>query len=364
MKKIIFYSSLYLLLTNLVNGQSIPTFIQQKLHKIKSETEASLNNYRFITEWKIPYKLSHEFSDEEILLIDSLNLDINTGMIYDDKMRDRIVQLLRNEYLEDEIDTLVNRQMTGNFSMYENDAMKACKFDTMQLFKTTLDSFYLYLKNQNMAQFSISMYKYNVFKLLRLDTTTIFRQVYNKIIAIDRERVREEWLTKTYYDHTYIAMLCGYINDKRFIKPLIEALDKPDNFQKEKVLESLVRMRVEPYYSEYVKLRIRTIEQIKKESPDFDIDELAYVIRTQESFLELSKYLLSNCPYSWMSSESGYIPIPVKVEAFDLIRINIKNKELKKLINNKNVQDNPEIIISTYDWMQKNYGKYEIKRLW
>jgi hypothetical protein len=303
------------------------------------------------------------------LLIDSLNLNLNTGMIYDDKMRDRIVQLLLNQYQEDELDTLIKYDMADMVVAYEKDAMDRCKFDTLIIFKNALDSLYTKLINENEINLNKKynkIYDYEIFKALKLDTTIIFKQTYTEIVKKTRAKYQEYYLTKTYYDHTYIAMLCGYINDKRFIKPLIKALDKPDNFQQKKVLEALVRMRVEPYYSDYVKKRTLTMEQIIDEKKwfDFEIDNFVYVLGTQEAFLELSKYLLSDCPYSWFSGEDGYTSIPVKAEAFDLICRNIENKELKELINNKNIYDDTTITLSLYNWMQKNYGKYKIKRIW
>ena len=164
-----------------------------------------------------------------------------------------------------------------------------------------------------------------------------------------------------------MAELCGYIGDKRFVKPLIEALDKPDNFERKTVIAALVRMRIEPYYSDYVKSRTRTLEQVKAEHPGFEIDELVDVLRTQESFLELSKYLLSDVAYKWAPREIppyGSIPYPMYQGAFGLIRDNIKNEDIQQLIGGIRIQDASTVVVPLYDWMQKNYGKYKIKRIW
>ena len=378
MRRLIFITVMSLAIPNIAFCQKMPEFVQQRLDGLHYKAKKCLTIYRYgyspySPHNDLPYanKLSYEFSDKEIELIDSLGLKLHIEMIFDNEMRDRIVQLMRNEYQENELDTLVNQQMKWNIGEYENDAMEICKFDTMQLFKTTLDSLYLDLKSKNMAQFSISMYKYDVFKLLQLDTTTIFKQEYNKIVERERERKKEGCVTNKTIDHTSLIELCGYIGDKRFIKPLIEMLEgKLTDYQKEALLEALVRMRVEPYYSNYVKKRTLTATQIKEEKwLDFSLNDFVSVLGTQKAYLELSKYLLSNKPYNIIEIDyddrapESFIT-PVSQDAFYLIRDHIKNKDLQKLIAGKDVYYNPELAKPVYDWMQKNYGKYEIKRIW
>ena len=165
--------------------------------------------------------------------------------------------------------------------------------------------------------------------------------------------------------------MCGYIGDKRFIKPLIEILNKAEeDYQKEKIIEALTRMRVEPYYSDYVKKRTLTMEQIKDEDKwlDFKIEDFVNVLGTQEAFLELSNYLLSNKPYSTIVIDYEDHPehrhYPVSDNAFILIRDNIENREVQEMIGKKSIEDYTPYLKPLYDWMQKNYGKYKIKRIW
>jgi hypothetical protein len=359
-----------LTLLNFTNGQ-IPVSIKQRMETLKKETKIGLDKYRTNVEHtrpNLPYRLSFELWKEESLA-DSLKLNLHISMIYDDEMRDRLVQLMRNGYREDELDTLVNRLVDGYPAQYENYAMEACKFDTLPFFKAALDSFYLDLKNKSTKNIGYPhMHTYEVFKLLKLDTTEVFQQALEITLKREREREREGYLTSTYYNHSSLARLCGYIGDKRFIPPLIEALDKPDNFSQGVVLEALARMRVEPYYSEYVKFRMpRTLERIKQDYPGFSIDELVYVIGTQEAFLELAKYLLSDVPYAVdiadEQDDSYSTSFPIANDAFYLVQKNIENEDLQEVIKNKSPYDTP-ILKQTYDWMQKNYGKYKIKRIW
>jgi hypothetical protein len=198
MKRIICIIIYYFLVLNIVQAKQLPEFVQQRLDSIKEETRKSLIEYRY---WNyetngymtIPFNLGYFsseyiFSSEETYLIDSLELNISVGMIYDDKMRERIVQLMQNKYREDELDTLVNRRMGYNLSSYEYDAMEMCKFDTMRIFKITLDSLYMDIKSKEGTPYSKSMYKDRVFKLLQLDTTSIYKQIRDKVIKRERER--------------------------------------------------------------------------------------------------------------------------------------------------------------------------------
>jgi hypothetical protein len=301
------------------------------------------------------------------------------GMIYDDEMRDRIVQLLRNEYQDWELDTLVNRYISYGILGYEREALKICKFDTMQIFKHIVDSFYIDIKNKNPKDSSIirfdyavkANFKYAVFKFLQLDTTAVFKQAYNEIVEREKKRKREDYLTNKTIDYTSLIELCGYIGDKRFVKPLIEILEyKLTDYQHKALLEALARMRVEPYYSNYVKKRTLTATQIKDEKwLDFSLDDFVYVLGTQEAFLELSKYLLSNKPYTmevfdnFTNYRSEAHIHPVSQGAFYLIRDHIKNEDIQKMIG-PNREDIEVLFKPLYDWMQKNYGKYKIRRIW
>jgi hypothetical protein len=96
------------------------------------------------------------------------------------------------------------------------------------------------------------------------------------------------------------------------------------------------------------------------------------VLGTQKAYLELSKYLLSNKPYGiiaidyseYSESYPTSYTTPVSNDAFYLIQDNIENKDLQEMIGNKHVADDPKLSISIYNWMQKNYGKYKIRRIW
>ena len=208
MKRIICIVVYSLLILDFIQAKQLPEFVQKKVETVKQNAQTALNEYRFVRKFgdkakgHFPYAcyLSTEFSDDECVFIDSLDLNLNIGMIFDNDMRNRIVQLMRNEYREDELDTLINRYMEYNLSSYEYDAMEMCEFDTMEIFKNTLDSLYLDIKSKEGTPYSKSMYKDKVFKLLQLDTTNIYKQIRNQVV--ERERERNTGFLIMYYKST------------------------------------------------------------------------------------------------------------------------------------------------------------------
>ena len=201
MKRIICIAVYSLLILDFIHAKQLPEFVQQRLDSVKKEIQKSLTYYRL---WDrsngymtLPCYLRYGvFSDEETCLIDSLDLNLSVEMVYDDAMRNRIVQLLRNEYEEWELDSLINRQIGYRAISIEREARKSCKFDTLQIFKTALDSLYTDLKNRNPEDSILIKYEYveknkykpEIFKLLELDTTAIFKQTYQKVVERERER--------------------------------------------------------------------------------------------------------------------------------------------------------------------------------
>ncbi|MDR2868133.1 MAG: hypothetical protein LBV46_01155 [Bacteroidales bacterium] len=345
---------------------SLPEKFRPRLDALQEVVRNNLREYRYISKIELPHNLQYSnlFSDQEIIYIDSMNIDVNIGLIYDDAMRNRILDIMNNRYEDYELDTLIARQIQSNQKGYEYQAMQICGFDTLSLFKTTLDSFYLALTQRHGDK---NVYKYDILKLLKLDTTIQFQQAYQNVIRKELEFVRNSILTDTYENYNLLANLCGYIGDKRFAETLIVGLDKPNNFREEVVLEALARIQVEPYYSDYVKFRTRTMAQIKNEEPGFDIADFVYVLGTQEAYLELSKYLLSDYPYNFTvvdyfdTEESFQIPNPMSKQAFYFIEDYILNEDLQSLRKNLPHTDD---FTPIYNWMQANYGKYKIRKIW
>jgi len=383
MKQIICIAICTLFALDCAQPQNSPDFVQSRMDSVREEARIALKNFRTndpaglykgLPQRIRTFPTAGIFSYNESRIIDSLGLNLSIGMVYDDAMRDRIVQLMRNEYIDGELDTLVNQWINRNIniSFYEREAMEIIRFDTISLLKQSVDSLLVKLESRNeLDDFKKRnrIYDEEMFRQLQLDTTAIFRQVFDSIMGGERER--ERWLQRKDYLNTslrysFFTVLSGLINDKRFIPPLIEALEMPNYFRQESVLTALVRMNVEPYYSDYVQKRMLSTEEIMDETKrlDFQLDDFVLVLGTQEIFLELSKYLLSNKPYGANISDTGTYYSPVSRNAFSLIRDHILNKDLQELIENKSLWNNPELAKPVYDWMKENYGNYIIRKIW
>ena len=288
-------------------------------------------------------------------------------------MRNRLLQLLKNEYRPDELDTLAERGVALSFEANEKLALDICKFDTMKLFKNTLDNFFNEVKRKQPKEYGYKyFYNYNVFKILKLDTTLIFRQVLESIIIKDKASYIYDIKNNNNQDLSSIAELCSYVNDKRFIKPLIEALNKPNNFRRKVVIEALARMKVEPYLTNLLKENTHTKAKVLSGN-NIDYTLFTGVLRSQESFLELSKYLKSNIPCHFTSEETEEERQrhggELKFCILQAIYNNLENEDMKTLIGNGTdkiyvpYDITPEwdaALDKLYNWMQKNCGRYKI----
>lgn len=229
---------------------------------------------------------------------------------------------------------------------------------------------------------------FDVFLYMKLDTTVRFHIVKDSLIKAKQESVITDYLTQYQFSISRLIDACGYVNDKRLVEPLINLLNENikrkdeletlltgDNTFSEKetlnskkearelliyeIKDALIQMKIEPYYSDFFKSKIHSIEELKREKL-VDIETFSIILHDQESFLELSKYLHCSA-YTNLSSEGPYGT--AYVDACREIKKYIKNKELQDILNSPDF-DLERDRFKIYDWMQENYGKYEIKRLW
>ena len=354
-----------MLFQNCIQGQELPEFVKNRLNSEKTNAEKYLNNYRISSKLYPPTRrLSSIFSDIEKKIIDSLGLKLDLSMVYDDDIRERMVELLENKYRQYELDTLIERWVSDEDDIYKRQTIEICRFDTISIFKKILDSL------NKINYLDVPENKRTVLALLKLDTTTTYKNNFIKIKNDKRKEVENLILNNPYYNNTYIAELCGYIGDRKFIKPLEKALELSENFNTKVVLEALVRMKVEPYYTNYLKSIIRPIDSVKNSMLHFFVLDFVDVLNNQEAYLEVSKYLLSNVAgaisiIDYKDGTTGNSKTPIYVIALDYIRLCIKNPSLQKIINAPTFDEKKESDrMKVYKWMQKNYGKYEIRRLW
>ena len=350
--------------------QEYPAEIQTVLDRLEDNAKDKLARYRWRgNKERFRFELMYEFQFPDSLARKAENSNLNIGMLYDEDMRNRIVKLLKGEiepYEMDSIEFFCRTEYT--YDGLKRWAFYEARIDTISFFQTELKKLYEDLEKENKVEMHKKLnniYDVELFEQLKMDTISEYQKIYQDMVKSAYSRNFENKLK--YYksnDHSEIAKLSGYINDKRFIKPLIAALNEPERFKKEVVLEALARMKIEPYYSQYFKERTRSMDEIKKERPDFQVEDLADIIRTQESFREVSKYLLSDVPYIIDISNIGSTYSLISTKAYWLLKDNLENEDLQKLLAPYGAYEDKDVLQKTYDWMQKNYGKYEIKRVW
>jgi hypothetical protein len=411
-KKLLIIILLQISLTIFCYSQSIMTDIQISLKNLKNDITLKLDSCRtnlHVGDWRFDYlkyflinsliynenSSLHKKTWEEVeKKIDSLNMQFkfNWKMVYDDEMIERIVLLLNNEYRKDELDTLVNRKMAlfSQNSGFEQDAMWQMKVDTSKVFLMIKDS----LNKHRDREIHPELYQnFDVFLFMNLDTTVRFRIVLDSIIKSKRENVINDFLTQYHFDIQGLIKSCSNLDDEKLVKALINLLNKlsirtekliqmlRENEMNEDINErwkvnnektnniniidairtTLVRIKIEPYHSEFLKRYSYSLKEIKEMQFGGNVEIIVNLSQSQEAFLEISKYLHSSAPT--MLTGDDELLGKAYSDAYREIKKYIENKELQDIINDPDFdldRDRFEI----YEWMQKNYGNYEIKILW
>ena len=380
-QKILLFAVLQLLSWSFCLSQrlqkNVPDEIKERLLELKTNAKLKLDSCR--TNQNIglihPTLLSSCFNYPSTLKkqIDSLGLILNWEMVYDDDMIKRIVQLLKNEYEKEELELLVNRQM-ANYSQkfFEGEAIWQIKLELPEVFKLTQDS----LNKHRDKEIHSELYQYReVGQYLKWDTLPRFQFLVDSFRIVYRAETINYYLNRIHFNIKELLSACYYIQDKRFIEPIINIAEhlesfglKYNEYSIDHASEVLVKMQVEPYYSNYFKKVSRSLEEIKKIEFVNVIDFLSQTLNNQDAFKELSKYLHSTAPtraYFYDDDDGGGIRQVGKAyeDAFKEIEQNIENLDLQEMIHAPDFNMEKDRL-KIYDWMQKNYGKYKIRRIW
>ena len=340
-------------------SQEIPADIQQRLDELQAQFRLSLDSIRTnpdLVNWSIDALLSRWFPLEQRNRIDSLGLELHLGMVYDEPMRERLIQLLNNEFREGELEILVDRAM-ARITTFDQRAMWAMGVFETREFRQVQDS----LNRHRDREVRERLYSNpEVFRYLRYDTLAIFRQTMDSVKKQAREDLRIHFLNEREIARTaMITSAAGRIGDERFVEPLRNALRYWGEFRA--IRDALVRMKVEPYYSEFMEEYTFSMGEIQEMEFVVDLHRYVDIVRTQASFREVSKFLHSNA-YVEISSRTGPFGNGWE-EALGVIRRNIENEDLHRMINDP-AFDRERDILKVYDWMQENYGNYIIRRVW
>ena len=337
-------------------SQEIPTDIQQTLNELQAQIRLSLDSIRTnpdLVDWSIDGLLSTRFSPEQRNRIDSLGLKLQLGMVYDEPMRERLIQLLNNEFREGELEILVDRAM-ARITTFDQRAMHAMGIVDTREFRQVQDS----LNRHRDREVRERLYQdFEVFRYLQYDTLAVFRQAVDSVRKQERENLRIHFSNQRVRT-PMLAAAAGRIGDERFIEPLRNLFS---DLGFPVIRNALVRMKVEPYYSEFMEENTFSMEEIKEMDFVTHLDNYVYVLRSQASFRQLSKFLHSDA-YVDESSRTGFFGNAFE-DALALIRRNIENEDLQQMINDPSF-DRERDILRVYEWMQENYGNYIIRRVW
>jgi hypothetical protein len=349
--------------------ENIPSDIQEYLLRVKESIKLKLDSCRInvrLGNWCAnPLSICLSTPLEE--KVNSLGLMLDWKMVYDDEMIERMVQLLKNEYRKEELDLLTDRQMNiyGKHLVFEELAVSKIRTDTSKVFLNVKDSLNKY---RDKIAHDALYDNFDVFMHLKMDTTVLFQHVLDSVTSAKREDVIHGYLNNIHFNMLNLVEVCGYINNMRFVQPLINIAENPEKFNesnpgriKESAIISLAQMNIEPYYSDLLKSYTFSLEEIRNKKVVVYLHIFHEVFNTQEAFRELSKYLFSSA-YTMLTSEG---PDGVAYEdTFRLITQNIENEELWKIIGDPQTFNLKEGRFKIYDWMQENYGEYKIKRFW
>ena len=218
--------------------QTYPTEIQTVLDRLEYNAKDKLARYRWRgNKERFRFELMYEFQFPDSLAQKAKKCNLSIGMLYDEDMRNRMVKLLKGEIEPYEMDTIEFFCKTEyTYEYTEIKAFRQSKLDTMTVFRNAWKIF----ERENKIYANKREYEFELFRQLRLDTISEYQKIYQDLAKSAYLRNFED-LLEDYKrnDHSEIAKLSGYINDKRFIKPLIAALNEPERFKKEVVLEAL-----------------------------------------------------------------------------------------------------------------------------
>ena len=390
MKRVLFTSILLLLCINIQaqrSEQELKKAIEQRWEETRTRAQ------RFLTEARISsisslnlFVSTSGFTRKEREKLDSLDVWIDIGEVYDEEMRKRVVQLLQNEYRQDELDTLLNRHLKSEAFILRRQAFDICRFDTLQVFKDSLAAYHKRIQKEKQERGEranhISQYSTVVMRdILQLDTTTIFIHTFDSLsyqFRIERTNyLQNRWL----FPIEAVIEVSGFIGDERFIVPLEQLYKNSAEVRIRNFAEmSLVQMRVEPYFSAFMNRLILPLDAIKSgQVSEFNLNivdcrwgNCLPGLIFSEIFLELSKYLFSTYCYINMPLGNDTRTKPDRClfqDTYQVIRYHILNEDLQKIMAEYpelpfNPEKSIEIRQRVFDWMQGNYGNYEIRRIW
>lgn len=305
-----------------------------------------------VTEHNISVSLEYRFSWPEIDMFYACGRVPKASLMYDEYSRNRILQLLKNEFEEGELDSLVD--MYSSYSARKDIRYGKYRYTGKEDYKNE------FLRDRNSEE---------------------YKQLVDSCIELCKPIQRERLVNTYCFGLRYIIIIAGVIESEEIVAQLLLMYNAP-KFEKYKrdIYIALVRQKAEPFYSNYIK------EGKYDESKDYD-ELLPYVdwgygnncvansTYSQEAILDLLPYLDSDKAGELVEcSDDTQIPIPtpIKNDALRVIMYHIMNKDFWAKLG---VEDplkfsppndylTPKRIKMIKKWIKSNYGKYQLRRFW
>ncbi|MBL6445696.1 hypothetical protein JMN32_05210 [Fulvivirga sp. 29W222] len=276
------------------------------------------------------------------------------SILYTSKSKDRIFELLKNEWLDEELELISINQLKEKLQK-DIDFLKQIIGDTIKYpfakekrheFEERLDS---------LSSIKDQPIKSNVYLMAHLNEiqkTLADQKVEDKIILI----------SGSIKDARYLEVLKGALGDSLHYNQNAVRLALARMGDRPSLVDVLDRNRIElPYKPNNDKRGMyNPIRDYQERSP-----ALLY-LNTQESVLELSKWLsLTSSKYEVeaISHTGTYVPI-ANYAAEDLVNV-ILNPDFKKRFSSKYYSINsfnPSDLKFIKKWVQENYGKYKLDK--
>ena len=297
------------------------------------------------------------------------NLSVDT--LFTQTARTRMKQLILGTHEQFEIDSLVKRRLVSAEVMLRSNALRYV-FSGNENLQSVFDSI-VPIWREDGWRTSINEYKDSIRVFLRIDTMMVFVDRHNFEIEQERQRLIEEYTNFRPGDFNFpteIVNIAGFLGDTSFIPVLKQTLYYMPNNRA--IIEALVRLRAEPYFSNFLNERIVNLDcgehfrDRRGLTARLIIDALAEVHTSQSAFREISRYLLldESCKFLFFVGgrpDQGWFSF--REYALDAIRGLLENEEIVTIIGCQfGRPQNEEVYQKLYDWMQTNYGNYIIRR--
>lgn len=315
---------------------------QTKHHKVLSEMRYVRNEPEYAERY-IHSHISEELYDNNFSLSDVLTFEkcgyiADLNLAYDEYSHHRVLQLLKNEFDEGELDTLIKY----------NAYISAKRVVSEELWKKYHDSKF-------------------VNSILHDKNGTIYNTFLDSLTEA-RKTIERDLLLHTYrFDLGSVIELAGYLNCDSLEGQLIKMHEDSllVNF-KTIVSCALVRHKVEPYYSMFIQDN-RYDEKKDAEALIEKLYKLFQYAPCQETMLLAKDFLMSDRFYV-LTTADGTDPYDwyVRDEAFNLLRLHLTNNDFIQIyegfgnLNHITKEESQQLI----NWLNANYGKYEIRRFW